>query len=229
MSSDSSLWYRVGYALEQTRQLPSTGKRKLSGLKERVTPDRSGNGKGAERSGGSDGHGWLPLDEALTTGAVALAAKLLDRWRPDHPSGFGTLVRAGAAGAAAAFLVELARPLLRSDASAPELGTSTPEHLLGGAAQGLVYGAVLEPWIPGPDLLKGALFGSAEYALHPAGGLTRFLGGRSPLGRVPFVLKLLEGLDSRDRTFLEHLTFGVALAVLYGSSPSSNGMRDEEA
>lgn len=235
MSSESSLWFRVGYALEQARQLPSTGRRGLAGLR-----DRSG-GRGGEdgnatsehgkegRGGGSKGDGETPaqLEEFLATGTVAVAARLLDRWRPGRSTSPGALARAAAAGAAAALLVELMRPLVRDDTDAPELGSDTPEHLLTGAGQGLVYGAVLEPWLPGSSLVKGVLLGSAEYALHPSGGLTGHLGSRSPLGRVPMVLTLIQGMKGRDRSFLEYLTFGVALAILYGR-PSSNGMRDED-
>lgn len=236
MSSESSLWFRVGYALEQARQLPSSGRRGLAGLKDRVaargggggadSPDRQG-GRRREASEDGDDQTPLHLDGFLASGAVALGARLLDRWRPGGSSGVGALVRAGAAGAVAALLVELVRPLLRSDTSAPELDGEAAEHLLAGAGQGLVYGGVLEPWIPGPPILKGTVFGSAEYLLNPSGGVTHLLGSRSPLGRVPVVLKILEGIEGRDRSFLEHLTFGVAMAVLYGS-PSSNGILDEE-
>jgi hypothetical protein len=159
---------------------------------------------------------------------LTLAAKAVEKFRPGGPSGIAPVLRAGAAGAAAAFLVELARPLLHQDGEPPRLDESTPEHLLSGAAQGLVYGAVLEPLLPGPSLLKGSLFGSAEYALSARGGSTQLLFRRTPLGRVPMMLTLLEGLESRERGFLEHVTFGVAVAVLYGSSRSRSGIRDEE-
>lgn len=240
MSSDSSLWYRVGYALEQARQLPSTGGRTLAGLRERAAGDpgqasRGGReGRAPEADRGGDGPGpaertrRLPLDDAVATGAIAVASRLLDRWKPRGTAGLGGIVWAGAAGAAATLLVELARPLLSSDGSEPALGARTPERLLGGAAQGMVYGAVLEPWLPGPPVLKGALFGSVEFVLHPSGGATGLLGSRSPLGRVPMVLTLLEQLEARDRSFLEHVAFGAAVGVLYGSR-SSNGTVEEEA
>jgi hypothetical protein len=241
MSSDSSLWYRVGYAMEQARQLPSTGRRGLAGLRERAADDpveergRGGVGgaseadRSGEGAGRREGASRLPLDDAVATGAVAVAARLLDRWRPGGATGLGGILWAGAAGAAATLLLELAAPLLSSDGAEPALDASTPERLLTGSAQGMVYGAVLEPWLPGPPVLKGVLFGSAEFLLHPSGGATRVLGSRSPLGRVPMVLTLLEQLEARDRSFLEHVAFGAAVGVLYGSRSSSGTVEVEEA
>jgi hypothetical protein len=241
MSSDSSLWYRVGYAMEQARQLPSTGRRSLAGLRERATgdPDEASPGgpeggppeadRGGDPPRPEERTRRLPLDDAVSTGAVAVATRLLDRWRPRGTAGLGGILWAGAAGAAATLLVELVHPLLSSDGSEPAVDAHTPERLLTGAAQGMVYGAVLEPWLPGPPVLKGALFGSAEFVLHPSGGATRLLGSRSPLGRIPMVLTLLEQLETRDRSFLEHVAFGAAVGILYGSRSSSGTVEDEEA
>jgi hypothetical protein len=39
---------------------------------------------------------------------------------------------------------------------------------------------------------------------------------------------MLEDIDPHDRVYVEHLAFGIALAILYGSSPSSNGMFEED-
>jgi hypothetical protein len=88
---------------------------------------------------------------------------------------------------------------------------------------------VIEPRVPGPSVLKGALFGSAEYAADAAGGLVRILGAHAPQRRLPFVGRMLEAIDPHDRVYLEHLAFGVALAILYGSSVPSNGMFADEA
>jgi hypothetical protein len=62
------------------------------------------------------------------------------------------------------------------------------------------------------------------------GGLYRVLGSHAPLRRVPGLGSLLGEMDPHDRVYLEHVTFGIALALLYGpeSSPRSNGMVDEE-
>ena len=140
------------------------------------------------------------------------------------------LLRAGVSGAAAALLVELVRPLLHGEARLPVLDEGTKDRLLAGAGQGLVYGAVVEPRLPGPALLKGAAYGSVEYAVDPFGGLYRLLGPHAPLRRIPGVGAFLDDLDPHDRAYLEHVTFGIALSLLYesGSSPRSSGITEDE-
>ena len=137
------------------------------------------------------------------------------------------IIKAGAAGAGAALLTDLVRVVLsgRMEGSTPD--NVTVERLLAGAGQGLVYGVVVEPRIPGPPLLKGALYGTAEYAVDPVGGMGRLLGPHAPIRRAPVVAQLLEGIDVGERGYVEHVTFGIALALLYGSRPSSSGMEVE--
>ena len=214
MASEQSLWFRLGYALERARHPTPRAGEKLAGIAER----KKGEGP-AHRS-------ESPSTDDLVTAGVALAVgKLLDAWRPRRRAGLVRLARAAAAGAGAALLVDLARPLLTGSRA---LDDRTGDRLLVGAGQGLVYGAVVEPRLAGPALLKGALFGSAEYAADPAGGLTQLVGAKGPLRRLPVVATLVDGLDPHHRSYLEHVTFGIALAVLYGSSPSSNGILVED-
>lgn len=221
MSSENSFWYRLGYALERTRQAPSAGARKLATLKERRPA--------AERKRGLPHPAeWPSGDQLVASGLVALVAKTLDLWRPRRRTGAGGLLKAGVAGAAAALAVEVVRPLLQGRAELPELDEDTLGHVLAGMGQGLVYGLVVEPRLPGPSALKGALYGSAEYAVDPVGGLSRLLGPHAPLKRLPVVGHLLDDLTPRDRAYAEHLAFGIALALIYGSSPSSNGILAEE-
>ena len=61
-----------------------------------------------------------------------------------------------------------------------------------------------------------------------AGGLVGLLGAHAPQRKLPFVGRMLEEIDPHDRVYLEHLAFGVALAVLYGSSEPSNGIVSDE-
>ena len=146
-------------------------------------------------------------------------------WKPQRKASTLRLLRAGAAGAAAALLVDMLRPLIRGEPGVGPLDKETVDRLIAGIGQGLVYGAVVEPRIPGPTLVKGALYGTAEYAVDPVGGLSRLLGPHAPQHRLPVIGHLLEDLDPYDRAYAEHMGFGVALALLYGSSPSSNGIR----
>jgi hypothetical protein len=218
MSSEESLWFRLGYALESAK-LPSAPRdpQGVAGLAERGPRDRS------EKTGES-----LLADQLVTAGMTALAARVLDAWQPRRKVGFKRLLWAGAAGAAAALLIEVLKPILRRQPELPILDRDTGDRLLAGVSQGLLYGAVVEPRVPGPDLLKGALFGSAEYATDATGGLAHLLRAHAPLGRLPFVGRILEDVDPRDRVYVEHLAFGIVLALLYGASPSSNGMLPDD-
>jgi hypothetical protein len=221
MASKKSLWFQIGYALERAKHpIPSAGE-KLTGLAERARE------REPRRRDEADGEG-LSTDDLVSAGLILIAGKMLDAWRPRREARFSGLLRAAVAGAGAALLVDLVRPLIAGRPAVAAFDGETGERLLASAGQGLLYGAVVEPRLPGPPLLKGALFASAEYAAHPAGGLSQLVGGYAPLRRLPVVGDLLHGLEAHDRTYLEHLTFGIALAVLYGSSPSNNGILPEE-
>jgi len=224
MASEQSIWYRIGYALERAKQAPPAARQTLSGLAERIASDGSAK-HSVEKPPPRES--WPTVDELIASGATALVARVLDGWRPRRKAGVARLLRAGTAGAGAALLVDLVRPLLQGRAELPGLDRETADRVLVGVGRGLVYGAAVEPRVPGPAAVKGALFGSAEYAMDPMGGLSHLLGPHAPQGRLPVVAHLLEELDPHDRAFLEHVAFGIALAVLYGSSPSSNGIRLE--
>jgi hypothetical protein len=220
MPPNQSLWFRIGYALERAKQGPPAARRALGGLTDR--PAR------APKASRPAPEAWPSADDLFASGAAALVAKVLDGWRPRGKTGMTGLLRAGAAGAAAALVVDLVRPLLRGEPGLQPLGRDTADRMLTGLGQGLVYGAVVEPRVPGPPLLKGTLYGTAEYAVDPMGGLARLLGSHAPQRRLPVVAHLLENLDPHDRAYLEHVVFGVAVALLYGSSRSSNGIRMED-
>ena len=228
MASEQSLWFRIGYALERAKQ-PAPAGRKLTGLTERArrTEPRAPGGEAAADAATADANGGISKDDLLTAGLVLAAGKLLDMWRPRHETGLGTLLRSAIAGAGAALLLDLARPILAGRPSVGVLDAKTGERLLFGAGQGLLYGSVIEPRLPGPALVKGAIFGSAEFAADPAGGLSHVLGTHAPHRRLPVVRSLLDDLDEHERTYLEHLTFGIALALLYGPS-SRNGIVSED-
>ena len=222
MPHNKSFWYKVGFALEKALQAPAAGGKALASLKDReeATPKRATRKVPNPES-------WPTADELVASGVAAVAGRVLDTWQPRGSTGVTRLMRAGASGAAAALLVEFVRPLLEGRVGAPDMNRELADRMLVGAGQGLVYGGVVEPRVPGPALVKGAVYGSAEYALNPMGGLSHLLGGHAPQGRLPVVAHLLEDLDGHDRAYVEHVVFGMALALLYGSSPSNSGMRVE--
>ncbi len=220
MSSEHTIWYALGYALERARQAQAPAARKLARRRERRPAERGLRGRPSPST-------WPDADQLLATGAVALAAKALDLWRPRRSTGIATLLKAGLAGAGAAVAMEAVRPLVRGRAELPELDAQAWDRILGGAAQGFVYGGVVEPRLPGPAALKGTLYGSIEYALDPAGGLGRLLGSRAPLRRVPTLGPFLEALKPHERSYVEHVAFGIAVALIYGLASSSKGILDD--
>ena len=151
----------------------------------------------------------------------------MEIWRPQREARLTQLVRAGASGAAAALLLDLLKPILNADHAHPLLDKATGNRMLAGVSQGLLYGTLVAPYLPGPPLLKGVLFGCAEYAAIPSGGLSQLLGSHSPKG-YPVLESFFETVDRPNRAYVEHLIFGVALALVYESSPSSNGILTEE-
>ena len=219
MPPKQSLWFRLGYALERAREGPPAAGRSLRGLAEQQTKPLKAEGESGP------GPAWPSIDSIVASGASAAVAKVLNGWKPQRKASTLRLLRAGAAGAAAALLVDMLRPLIRGEPGVGPLDKETVDRLIAGIGQGLVYGAVVEPRIPGPTLVKGALYGTVEYAVDPVGGLSRLLGPHAPQHRLPVIGHLLEDLDPHDRAYAEHMVFGVALALLYGSSPSSNGIR----
>lgn len=211
MSSDPSIWFRLGYALERAR----SGRDAATERGERrpkTALDSSARDAGQPA--------WPSADDLITSGLTALAAKLLDAWRPARRVSLPRLLWAGAAGAGAAFMLELLNPLLRGHAEVPEADRETGARILAGVGQGLLYGAVVEPRLPGPAVVKGVTFGLAQYLAHPAGGLTHLLGAHTPQGRLPIVADLLGEVEPAERDYIEHLVFATALAVLYGETLS---------
>ncbi len=237
MSAKKSIWFHIGHALERARLAPDRGKkRSLSGLAERaaeVLPERAVDKRPERNERGlpvlSDALPELPQADELVAASIAIAVdQLLARWTGARTPTVAGLVRACAAGATAAILVDLVRPLLRGDDRVGALDDGVADRLLSGVGQGLVYGGVIEPRLPGPALIKGAVYGSAEYASDPVGGLASLLGSHTPQRRIPFIGELVDRAEPHERAYLEHLVFGIALAILYDSSPSRSGIDHED-
>jgi hypothetical protein len=201
MQKKENLWYRMGYTLETARS-------RLPAPKE----DGGGNPSPTALPHGDVSHKLL--DALLTVGAGSVLTRVLSLW-PSRPGpGLFRLFRAGAAGAAAAFLAELARPVLTGKKAETPLEEKLTDILLAGAGRGLLYAALVEPRIPGPPLLQGAAYGGLEYALMPWGGLGEVAGSRTPQGKIPALAVLLKDRGA-DEQLVEHLAFGIALALLY--------------
>ncbi len=85
-------------------------------------------------------------------------------------------------------------------------------HLLNGITLAEIYGAVARRFLPGPDWLKGTLFG--EVFIIGAWGLTPIADKYHPLiknGELP----KLANWTSFLQNILRHLAFGLTLGLLY--------------
>lgn len=218
MHSDDNLWYRVGYALERTRNRAPA----LAGALERITPSGRG-GSGDERAPERD----RLIEVLLLGGAGALASRLLKLWPARRRPGLLALAAAGASGAGAGLLVELLHPLLRGELRPPGPDAEPGTSMLSGAGRGLAYGSVVEPRLPGPDVVRGIVFGTLEYLVAPWGGLPGLLGSSSPHRKLPLVSDLLEPERDDDAAYLDFIAFGVAVAFLYGLAREKSGTTDE--
>jgi hypothetical protein len=225
-----SIWFRVGYALERARRDASPGKLRSLALRKGSPRGRPNDGplRLARPGRAAADDERTTLDALLTAGAGTLAGRLLGLWRPRHRTGFLSLVKAGAAGAAAALLRELLAPLLHDEVPGPRLDEALADALLAGAARGLVYAAVVEPRLPGPALARGLAFGSVEYLASPWGGLSALLGREAPHRRFPLVSGLFEGYAPEEDTLMDHVAFAVALSLLYQAAvPEIDAPRSE--
>lgn len=158
------------------------------------------------------------LNRALATGLTAAAGTALRRWAARRRPGAGRLIRGALAGAGAAGLAAGARHLLGDDETGPELA----DELLLGAGRGIVYVALLDPILPGPPAVRGALTGLAEYMTAPWGGVLGRLSSLTPARKLPLVGALVEEGDQADDPFVAYLLYGLALGLLSGSDPGGH-------
>lgn len=224
MANERNVWFRVGYALERARVGGSGGKDVEAAPAE--SPTTAAENEAAAPVVAARGE-LSPLVEkalaaAVVAGGGALVTAALRAWRPRGTPGPLALARAGAAGAGAAVSRMVVQHLLDLD-GAPEAGADPLAPVLAGAARGLVYASVVEPRLPGPPVLRGAVYGAIEFGALPWGGLEGLLDTLPPHRRVPFLAALLDARDD-DPTLAGHLLFGVILASLYGRGPSGRGL-----
>ena len=223
-----SIWYHLGYALESARHGARSAQEVQSARKVRSakTTPPAGKGRSAERKPVSS-----TVDQLVATGTAILGDRLFSIVAGRRPGGL-RMTRAALAGAGAALAVSLFR---NGKNGKPGVGQSLHDpttELLSGAARGMLYGAVLEPRLPGSPLLRGATFGVMEYVTSPFGGLDGILGASSPYRTMPIVAALLgpsdSGAESAAVSMADHVAFGITLGLLYGAGSARRGRRAAE-
>lgn len=153
-----------------------------------------------------------PVGTVVASALTAAGAKALQGWARSRKPRLNRILRGAAAGAGAAGLVYAARRFVVADAREMDL----TDEVLAGAGKGVIYAALVDPLLPGPPLVRGALMGTADYLLAPWGGLISRLQSLSPARKLPLVSTLLETGDAEDDPYVAFLLYGVALAVLHG-------------
>ncbi len=152
-----------------------------------------------------------------------LTTKLITRsWRPDHAALVGTLatVAYSIAMEGDKFLignkfndVRFIQGLLEGEKrTRTGFILSWAIHLLNGVALAEIYGAVIKRFLPGPNWLKGAIFG--EIFIVSAWWLTPLADKYHPLIKNGEMPKLFNW-SSFFQNVLRHLVFGLTLGLFY--------------
>lgn len=230
-SEDQDIWYRLGYALERVRDAP----RAVPGLE--TLKHLGGASSGGRSSSESRGHGSgdgnhgnpgnLPA-RLLEEGARSLGSRIVSVLPARGRVRLLELLASAVAGSAATVVAEMVGTLLLSDKVISLEPDDLAVSLSGGAGRGLAYAGVVEPRIPGPAFLAGFLFGTAEYLTASWGGIPAVLGSASPHRKVPLLSEILESDDRVEDPYLQHLAFGLALALFYEALRPKSGTTDEE-
>jgi hypothetical protein len=148
---------------------------------------------------------------AIATALTATGAKAARRLVSSRQPSYRRLFRGAAAGAGAAGILFVVRRFLDGVDDIDLL-----DELLAGMGKGMVYTAILDPFLPGPPAVRGATVGVVEYMLQPWGGLLSQLQGLSPARRLPLVGALVETGDAEEDPFISYLIYGLALGLLCG-------------
>lgn len=175
----------------------------------------------AGRGGGSGAPLPFPVTGGLAGAAGAVLLTALERWLGRRRPPFRRLVRGAAAGAGAAGILVGLRTLADRDDEVDLL-----DELLAGAGRGVIYASLMEPFMPGPPILRGALAGTVDFLVSPAGGAFSHLQRLSPARRIPVVSVLLEAGDAEDDPYVAFLLYGAALGLLYGDPDDDGGLDD---
>ncbi len=252
MSEQDSVWFRLGYTLEQARLRSSGSRARLRSPQERQSarkvadpprprpvegPEADAADEGAELPGGLGGLAVFlkgasptgePWEAVIAAAGTALVGRVLAKLPRKHRLGPLRLLRAAGAGAGAALVRELLRPMTSGQPVATTFAERARRAALSGSARGLLYGALVEPRIPGPPIVRGAAYGAIEHLVSPLGGLTALAGPAAPHRSLPFISQLFEDLEPEEQTLMDHILFGIAVAALYGAAPPEIEEDDEE-
>jgi len=230
-----SIWYRLGYALELARHGARSGKEALSAKKAPRAVKKSGSAGEARSAQKASGKGTdassrpvsSTVDKLIATSTGILSNRLFSIVTGRRP-GMLCLTHAALSGAGAALALNLFRNGKNGMSGTGQGPPDPTAELLSGAARGVLYGAVLEPRLPGSPLLRGATFGVMEYVTSPFGGLDVILGASSPHRTMPIIAALLGSSDSVAVSVADHVVFGVTLGLLYGAGSVRRGSRAVE-
>jgi hypothetical protein len=141
------------------------------------------------------------------------------RWSSGRRPRLTRILRGAAAGAGAAGILYAARVFLeRTEANTDDPVREVADELLAGAGRGILYATLLDPYLPGPPVVRGTMAGTVDYLAAPIGGLFSKLQPLSPVRRIPVLSILLETGDAEDEPFLHFLLHGAILGLLYGES-----------
>lgn len=225
MTDRTDVWYRIGYTLASLR---AGGREALdsSTFRPRTTPERRSSRVQRDRPPETEAQkAENPFDSLIAATASAVAGRAVAGLMNRSESSLTRVVRAGLAGAAATLVLQVMRShVLRTG----DRSIDATAEVMAGAARGILYGSVVDPWLPGPGPARGALFGALEYTISPLGGLDRILGAASPHRTIPMLAAIMDTDDLSAETLLEHVVFGTTVGLLYGSRTSSNGTELEE-
>ena len=229
-----SIWYRLGYALESARHGARSAQKARSVEKVRGAA-KGGSAAEARSAREARGEATEPrnrpvsstLDQLIATATGIIGDRLFSIVAGRRPGAL-RLTHAALAGAGAALALSLFR---NGKNGTSDVGSGRPDptaELLTGAARGMLYGAVLEPRLPGSPLVRGATFGVMEYVTSPFGGLDGILGASSPHRTMPIIAALLGSSESVNESMADHVAFGVTLGLLYGAGRARRGSRAVE-
>ena len=215
---DDSFWHGLGRGFGAViSSLPGTSTLSSTG---RSRPRKSPARPDEDRDRPHDA-----LSGVLAGGVTTFVVSVMRRWSRTHrPSpralARGAVAGAGAAGAVLLYRLLIARRKEEADGPPGRAAHTSPgefaDELLAGAGRGLIYAALLAPYLPGPPILRGAIVGSVDYLATPLGGLFSRLQEFSPIRRVPAIFILLETGDAQDDPYLAFLVHGALMGLLYG-------------